>query len=416
MYNFLILSGIFLWIFLSSIFISKVFITKEWVLKKYINYFFGSGLVDSTNKLVSEVKSQSLTDDTVGDFTGQFLMRLTRIGIYAIVIALLPMSLLFWQNRLISNQNRLISTQTSLDSTNMDLLTTQNRLIESDRRSSLIMLMSDIMNQVSIELNQDPSRKLSDPTIARIVGLSHSFKPYWHKHYSQDTFQFYSPERGQLLQNIALAEINNETSNQIYAKGNFEYSDLENAMLRNTYLRGINLSHSNLKKCDFEFTDLEKGSFRNCIIDSTIFRRCPLRESSFDSRIHYSSFYDSDLTNSRFKSSKITMSNFDGALLEGAYLYNSTIYNCDFIDTDLTAARIAICGTLSKDEYVLDGMPNIGIICTSTFNNNLRTASYIIDLDSVYTESRSTFQSSRYAKDSMKMVEIDSLRVLFVKK
>ena len=72
----------------------------------------------------------------------------------------------FRSNDLLQTQNQLIKEQT--------------KLIEAERRSSLIFLMGNIMDKVDDELkNNKKSRELSPQLIGRIAALSHSLKPYY---------------------------------------------------------------------------------------------------------------------------------------------------------------------------------------------------------------------------------------------
>jgi len=135
------------------------------------------------------------------------------------------------QNKLVCFQNNQIDTQIGLMGTQNSLLfgqnsridtqnyriNIQNNLIEADRRSSLIFLMSNILDRVNEEvkvqklsvpygidndsitiLKDNFKFHLSNPLIGRIIALSRAFRPY--KLLAGDTLstELVSPERGQL--------------------------------------------------------------------------------------------------------------------------------------------------------------------------------------------------------------------------
>lgn len=103
-----------------------------------------------------------------------------------IIGSLIAVSFTGIQVYLLYNQNKLLNIQ----NTKIDI---QNSLMEAERRGSLIMLMSNIVDQMSEEindqkrdtLNKNPNAdlssvlyELSPPLIGRIAALSQGFRPY----------------------------------------------------------------------------------------------------------------------------------------------------------------------------------------------------------------------------------------------
>ena len=114
------------------------------------------------------------------------------LGIFVSLGGLTGTMLLLNQNELLNNQNTLIQRQMSLE--------------EASRRSALILLMSNILDKVDREIEEqkrtnprDSVFTLSKSLIGQIVALSHSFKPYRYLEGDSLISKPLSPERGQLL-------------------------------------------------------------------------------------------------------------------------------------------------------------------------------------------------------------------------
>ena len=396
-------SGYFLWFLILVFFVWVLYLSKGRVYSVIANYFFGSKLIDSSKDLIKEYRSDSLSDEVIGEFVGQLLLRLTRLGIYAILIALLPMILLMCQNKLISNQNKLISHQINLDSLNMNLLNSQNRLIESERRSSLVMLMSDIMNQVNAELNSGiDNRGLNPETIARIIAISNAFKPYWHKHYKADTFQFFSPERGQLLSSLVLAEIDTNNLKEIYSNGNFQYSDLEGYNLKESFLKGIDLSFSNLKLTDFQKARLQNSNLSNAYISETNYRFSKLSHSNFDGKIDTSIFIAAELDSVDFGQSLIRRSRFTNSNLVGTNFSLASLHKCHMFSDDFTRSIVASAVDLCCED-VTSGARNDSQDRTytpDTYDDKYENLNFI-KIDSIYDWKNSSFAMSKYGQSKL---------------
>ena len=157
------------------------------------------------------------------------------------------------QAKLFQDQNQLVQSQNMLMDSQNERLKLQNNLIEADRRSSLVFLMSNILDKVdseiSIQKNDDPNDYgyfLSDPLMGRIIALSRAFKPY--RILGEDTLssELYSPERGQLF--IALMECNLDTSIQqiLVTKGDFSF-----APVGKIEMDKANFSNANFQKSIF---------------------------------------------------------------------------------------------------------------------------------------------------------------------
>ncbi len=174
-------AAILTWIIIGVIIALYLFTKRKWIWFG-TNVLLGQRLHTSINKLVDEIAEKDIKRETLANTGKHVLWRFTRIGLFAIIAALVPVLFLSIQTYLLKLQNDRIDIQNGL----VDL---QNNLIEAQRRGSLIILMSNIMDQMNEEINiykrDSIGRKkditgypLSQPLIGRISGLSQGFLPY----------------------------------------------------------------------------------------------------------------------------------------------------------------------------------------------------------------------------------------------
>lgn len=242
----------------------KSFDTKVSFVKWISSIFIGKGLKVSLNNLYKELPDK-VTKETLADVTANIIWRLTRIGLLAAVIALVPICLLYQQNQKIEAQNNLFINQNQLAKE-------QSFLAEASRRSSLVFMMSNIMDKIDDELNsnkanEEPyheSRKISNVTIGRLAALSQSMKPINYMDSDSIIGKSLSPERGQLLLSLANCFLSKETYKSIYAKCNFEYADLKNARLNHLYLKGARLKGANFSDADLSSINLSEADLSDC--------------------------------------------------------------------------------------------------------------------------------------------------------
>lgn len=237
----------------------------------------------------------------------------------AFVGGLLTTMLLIQQNQLITTQNKFIKEQSSLS--------------EGARRSSLVFLMGEIMQAVNEELKDKPTtpyhkdRKLSPQLIARIAALSHSLKPY--RYLDSDTLipKPLSPERGQLLINIAYLKLDTvESLTTIFMECNFAQADLIEASMKNTYLRGVNLKYadmrgillenSDLREANMNFSDLTGAKLKNTDLRGTYLQESDLRVSDLEGAdLRAGHLEGADLRYTNLKGTDLSYTNLSRAIV-----------------------------------------------------------------------------------------------------
>ncbi len=251
------------------------------------------------------------------------------------------------------------------------LITVQNELAEAQRRSSLNIELSEIMNEINRELSNNKeipkSLKpegfkrghklgkfgLSNVTSSRIVSISHSFKPYrslvdtndsidnssveeiknlfesdahnfFTSKYNVDDFlseNYLSPERGQLLIALTKIKIKLDGVGGLGQLSNFHYSDLRSA---------------NLRKSDIRFAKLDFSDLGNTNLDYVVFDEASMEDVSFVGAIGtHTRFVNTDLFRASFDKSTLPSAN-----LEGAFLVDASFYYADLISANLSGANV----------------------------------------------------------------------------
>ena len=219
-------------------------------------------------------------------------------------------------------------------------------LLDSHRNSSLVYLMSNILNKIDEELKNNPTRVLSDETIARIAALSFSFNSYKQLDGGQLSEKKLSPERVQLLMALSNMNLDSLTFHKIKSKTTFSeadlrgvnlkkadlsHIDLRGADLSNADLRGIYLSGANLRASNLSYTEL-----KNSNLNGADLRRAKLRWADLmGSNVKNVNFQGADLTNC-----KLNRVDFNGADLKWTKLNEVFLNNANLAGVELSGAEI----------------------------------------------------------------------------
>lgn len=217
-------------------------------------------------------------------------------------------------------------------------------------KSELAPLMQSILNDVWEELKQAPGRTLRDTTIARIRALSFSFKPY--KQVEEDTLSEheYSPERGQLLQALALMDMDSGSFAKIKQETPFAGADLRGANLRGRDLSGIDLKGANLKDADLSDARLigavlEGASFWGANLERANLSRANLKRADLRwARVNEGVLVGGDLSGADLSNAQLHQANlFDATIqwarLSGAIFSEAKLTSVYFVGTDLSKAN-----------------------------------------------------------------------------
>lgn len=440
------ITGLVTWVVIFIYVLFKGFISKHFLTKLGLSFALGNRLKQAIRNLLDQFPDK-VNNDSISELAVALINRITRIFTIPMLISLLfaaiPFVLLFQQNKLIEKQNLLFEYQnkkitsqtvfdsiqtklillqtTLLESQNMkvdnqlELMSDQNRLVdyqnqkikeqvyllgsqnhninlqnnllEAERRSSLIFLLSNILDKVDEEIRFQrideviDKFRLSDPLISRIIALSRAFKPYRILEFDSLSSQLVSPERGQLFIALMNSKLDSFTQAKISGSGDFSNAvigeiKLENAILNNislpyANLRGASFINSSLIEVDFHASDFSeperqapysyiineprgggfKGSilvlanfeeailpvadFREAELTGVMFYGTDLREAFFDNgNLDYVRFDNANLENASFKNASLRAVVFEGASVKGA----------DFSGVEFSDPRIIING------------------------------------------------------------------------
>lgn len=291
------------------------------------------------------------------------------LTVFAAVGGLMGTILLYNQNQLLQAQNRKIDIQTSL--------------MESERRGSQVVLMGNVLEDMSAEIqrqkdegarNDSTGYELSSSLIGRIAATSQGFMPYKFLQGDTLTAKEYSLERGQLLlalvnsrlDSLSMERINRScTFLSAYLNGfnlrearlygadlyqadlrgadlqranlrevdlggaDLRLSQLVGINLRGANLRGANLGGANLREADLRGGDLYRANLRGAMLSNTDFReailiRANLREVKLNgTNLYRTGLGGADLRGADFLGANLLEADLGGANLHGAKNINS---------------------------------------------------------------------------------------------
>jgi uncharacterized protein YjbI with pentapeptide repeats len=258
---------------------------------------------------------------------------------------------------MIYRQNELFQAQTRHQNQRIQ---EQSELIESIRKSSLSLLVSNISDKLDDELKNHPTGRLSDNTIADIVeAFNYSFVPYRYLEGDSLSEKKLSPEKGELLLALCTRKIDSVSFAKIKHKATFSGADLRGANLRGVDLSGSDLKGADLSNADLSGASLIATDLRNADLwgakldkanlDDADIRRADLRWAELNEAVMDSANVSgSDLANVQLRKAalyktKFRTSNLDGALLneanmQGADLVDASFYKANLTRADLTKA------------------------------------------------------------------------------
>ena len=311
-----------------------------------LGFVLGAGLKSSMHQLYKELPNQ-VKKNTLADVTTHVIWRITRIGLFGALIALIPTLLLWQQNKLLGVQNQKLEDQTKLFEKQNEKIDNQIQLEESNRRGALIVMMSNIMDKVDDELtndwNDDKKRNLSPQLIGRISALSQSFRPYRFWQDSSLIEKPLSPERGQLLLALANSAFDSLAYVNIYRNATFEDSYLHGANLH-----GANLSGANLREADLLRADLRGAILRGTDLSRVSFIAADLSGANLSkANLSGANLSKVNLSKADLSGANLVKANFRGANLSGANLSKANLYEANLsrmisVGADFRGARFNI--------------------------------------------------------------------------
>lgn len=304
------------------------------------------------------------------------------LGVFIALGGLTGTILLINQNELLEAQNKKIDDQTGLLKAQNELVSRQMQLEEANRRSALIVLMSNIMDKVDREiesqqvglsrtLKEQRKYSLSQSLIGQIAALSHSFKPYRYMEGDSLIERPLSPERGQLLITLTLLPLDTSTFRKIFQSSNFAYANLRGAKLTGANLNGANLENANLSGADLSDSELIATSLDWADLSYSTLIDANLHEASLmEANLYFTNLISADLTGAYFSGAEyrerddfskeflnganLEKANLSGADLSGAFLNHvnfrhANLTNVDLTDADLSDTNLSMADFTNAD-------------------------------------------------------------------
>ncbi len=295
---------------------------RKWLFKKSSNPLLGAKLKKSIQKAILEYKEKkTVSVDTVSDVTSNIVWRFTRIGIFTILMGLIPSLVLIFQTKLLLNQNKLIRSQNTR-------IEQQTYLVEADRRSSLVFVMGDLLSDLNEELRYKGlgDRRISRTLEARIVSLCTAMKPYKYIQDDQLISKPLSPERGQLLYSLIKSNLTSRAFQDILDNSNFEYADMQGInMGRKVALKYARLANSNFSNVYMPDANLRGVDFKNGELEQVNFSDGDLSKSNFsNANLYKGELLSANLTGANFSGTNLTEADLSEAILWQVKLNSKT--------------------------------------------------------------------------------------------
>lgn len=206
------------------------------------------------------------------------------------------------------------------------LIRTQNSLVESTRKSSYGFQLANIFDAIDDEGSDIPNN-----LIGRIVGISHSLKPYKLLVDNELSEIAYSPERTQLLLFLINSNINRSDLNKIYQSADFSSCDLSNMNLTGKYLAGANLEKSNFENTILDKSNLNKANLKNANLKGVKFSNGNAIATDFSETNLQRAF----MRYSDFNEAIFIGTNLDNAILEFSSLQEACLTNASFMNANI---------------------------------------------------------------------------------
>ena len=250
---------------------------------------------------------------------------------------------------LIQQQSKFIKSQLQKQNNKIQQ---QSELMESVRKSNMVILMNDILDKVDDELKNRTDGKLSDKTIASIVAaFNYSFTPYSYWERDSLSEKKLSPEKGQLLLALCTKNIDSSSFNKIKLKAHFSGADLREgdlrgvdlsgADLKDADLSGANLSGASLKGADLRKTNLWGAHANKANLVGADLRRSVLRWAEMNEiKLDSANLNGADLTNAQLRKADLRGATFHVAKLNGALLNEANLEGGYIVDASLVKANL----------------------------------------------------------------------------
>ena len=313
----------------------RLYYGKDWIAKSGKEFFIGSDLIKATENFLETLPNPNKA--VTANFVGHLVYRFTRLGLIGLGLALIPVWLLYNQNRLITKQNEFIETQTKR-------LDQQTYLHEAERRKPSQAKINSILEKMERELRLSDS--LSNHFISSLGATLMSLQPYKYLDGDSLTYKPFSPEKSTIFLHLI---VNNIGYNEwCLIKDNISFTnldlknigfpdnlDISNITMHGTTFQGstiryVKLNGGRLNNCSFSDTDLWYGNLRSAFMPNCDFSKA---------RLHKNNFSKSTLQNSNFQFTQVSSVIMDSTDLARCDFRNASIFESSFKGANFKDAK-----------------------------------------------------------------------------
>ena len=207
--------------------------------------------------------------------------------------------------------------------------------------------LGTLLARVDRDLSASNSRTLSDTTIDLVVAFNDQLNPYHIVTKDSITKAKYSPEKGQLLLQLAHRRIDSLSFAEIKSRTSFSSTYLPNANLDSTDLSGIDLSKSFLPYCSFSSTSMSSANFHSSTLTASSFVYSVLENANLSRTFCAMSHFEKcSITNTLLVSANLSFASVQNSVLdscslilaklEHGFIQSAELRECNFEWVDLT--------------------------------------------------------------------------------
>ena len=306
--------------------------------------FLGKNLKNSITNLFTEIEEKrNISKEALSDLFAAIFMRITRIGFFLIITTLLPTLFILFQVYLLRTQNNLIKGQNNR-------LDQQTYLQEADRRSSMMLVLDQTMQQIISEGYRNDG-KLSGASKTRLIALSKVLKPYKYLNEKDSlTINMVSPERGYMLLSLLESPIRLQTGLDVRTETklveaiNFKYAELTDAQINDVNLRNFDLQYATLDNSNLINSDIRNCNFTNASLIQTDFSKTEINTNT--------NFENANLTKAKFIGTSFNRVSFKNAILRNTNFKDAEFAKVDFTNSTIIGAKFDNA-TISPSEFEL---------------------------------------------------------------
>ncbi len=253
---------------------------------KGLKLWAGADLKKSLTSVFEEFPK--VTKPSFAYLIASLIKRLTRIGVFTMLFAVIPLLILFIQTFILFQQNNKLEQQVHLE--------------EATRSNSMVFLMDNVLNQITTDLKTSGgNNKIKSSTIARANSLIYGFRPYRFLENGDLIDKPLSPEKGQFLLALIYSGIDKKQIQQIFKTSSFSHTYLKNSNLFGQTLENIEMPSSNLEGADLSTANLKNAELKYSNFSNASLRNADLRDASFS---------NVNLTDTALTGAKVSESNW----------------------------------------------------------------------------------------------------------